>query len=79
PQVARRDLLERALSTASDKVFEGTDESSLLEALGVQVRLVNGSRFNFKITSPEDLALAEVCLARQEEAGEAFSSSGGGN
>lgn len=79
PQIVRRDLLERALSMALDKVFEGTDESALLEALGVRVKLVHGSKFNFKITSPEDLALAEACLAWQEEAGAAFSSPGGRN
>jgi 2-C-methyl-D-erythritol 4-phosphate cytidylyltransferase len=79
PQVFRRDLLEQALSMASDKALEGTDESALLEALGIRVKLVNGSKFNFKITSPEDLVLAEACLARQEKAGTAFLSPGGRN
>ena len=69
PQVARRDLLERALKEAAASGREGTDEAALLEAAGVRVRLVLGARSNFKITSPEDLALAEAFLAR-EGAGE---------
>ncbi len=64
PQVARRDLLVRALETAAAGGVEGTDEAALLEAIGVRVKLVPGSRMNLKITTPEDMALAEAWLAR---------------
>ncbi len=64
PQVARRDLLEKALETAEASGMAGTDEAALLEAIGVRVKLVPGSRMNLKLTTPEDLALAEAYLAR---------------
>jgi 2-C-methyl-D-erythritol 4-phosphate cytidylyltransferase len=69
PQVARRDLLERALKEAAAGGREGTDEAALLEAAGVRVKLVLGAKSNFKITTLDDLALAEAFLAR-EGAGE---------
>ena len=40
-----------------------TDEASAMEASGHHPALVRGSVFNFKITWPEDLALAEAWLA----------------
>jgi 2-C-methyl-D-erythritol 4-phosphate cytidylyltransferase len=39
-----------------------TDESSLVERLGVSVATVEGSPRNIKITKPEDLAIGEVLL-----------------
>lgn len=45
---------ERAISTG----LEATDDAALVEALGHPVRVVPGSRINFKITTREDLALA---------------------
>jgi len=70
PQVARRDLLERAFEDASARGREGTDEAALLESIGVRVRLVPGAASNLKITTPEDLALAEAYLAHSAEEGE---------
>ena len=59
PQMFRLGLLERALQQAGAQV---TDESSAIEALGLAPRLVNGSAQNFKVTYPEDFALAEAVL-----------------
>ena len=39
---------------------EVTDDASLVEKLGVRVKVVRGSYFNIKITTPEDLVLAEA-------------------
>ena len=39
-----------------------TDESSAIEALGLAPKLVPGSAQNFKVTYPEDFALAEAIL-----------------
>ncbi len=64
PQMFRLGLLQRALQQAGDAV---TDESSAIEALGLAPRLVAGSAQNFKVTYPEDFALAEaVLLARKK-------------
>lgn len=63
PQVARRELLEKALRAAREEGREGTDEAALLEAIGVKVRLVPGDPVNLKVTRPGDLALAEAWLA----------------
>jgi 2-C-methyl-D-erythritol 4-phosphate cytidylyltransferase len=59
PQMFRLGLLQRALLQAGGEV---TDESSAIEALGLAPRLVNGSAQNFKVTYPEDFALAEAVL-----------------
>jgi 2-C-methyl-D-erythritol 4-phosphate cytidylyltransferase len=59
PQMFRIGLLSQALQAAGEAV---TDESSAIEALGLQPRLVPGSAQNFKVTYPEDFALAEAIL-----------------
>jgi len=59
PQMFRLELLELALRAAGDQV---TDESSAVEALGLSPRLVPGSAINFKVTYPEDFALARAVL-----------------
>jgi len=60
PQVFSRALLEKAFATAPGS--QATDESSLVEALGHPVTVVPGSPLNIKITSREDLRMAEKCL-----------------
>jgi 2-C-methyl-D-erythritol 4-phosphate cytidylyltransferase len=59
PQMLRIGALMDALQQAGDQV---TDESSAMEALGLQPLLVPGSAQNFKVTYPEDFALAEAVL-----------------
>jgi 2-C-methyl-D-erythritol 4-phosphate cytidylyltransferase len=59
PQVFHRDLLLRAHGAAADVA---TDDAALVEALGHEVRLYEGERWNLKVTSPEDLLLAEALL-----------------
>ncbi len=60
PQMFRLGLLQQALQQAGDAV---TDEASAVEALGHRPLLVPGELENFKITWPQDLALAERLLA----------------
>jgi 2-C-methyl-D-erythritol 4-phosphate cytidylyltransferase len=55
-------LLRRALAQAGPSV---TDEASAVEALGLHPRLVPGSAQNFKVTWPEDFALAQAVLANR--------------
>jgi 2-C-methyl-D-erythritol 4-phosphate cytidylyltransferase len=59
PQMFRIGTLMTALAQAGDQV---TDESSAMEALGLKPKLVPGSAQNFKVTYPEDFALAEAVL-----------------
>lgn len=60
PQMFRWGLLRPALTHAGDAV---TDESSAIESLGHAPRLVRGDACNFKVTWPEDFALAERLLS----------------
>jgi len=59
PQMFRIAALLAALQAAGDAV---TDESFAMEAQGLQPLLVQGSAQNFKVTYPEDFALAEAIL-----------------
>ena len=67
PQVFRYDLLARAFRSAREDGFIGTDESSLVERLDVEVSVVPGSDRNIKITKPGDMDLAHLFL-REEAA-----------
>ncbi|MBW2256524.1 MAG: 2-C-methyl-D-erythritol 4-phosphate cytidylyltransferase [Deltaproteobacteria bacterium] len=68
PQVFRIDWLRDALARADADGVLGTDDASLVERLGVAVEVVEGDPANLKITSAEDLALAEIWLRRRGEA-----------
>lgn len=63
PQVFRRDVLERALAQPHDVLAAATDDAALVEAMGGTVRLVESPRENLKVTTPDDLRLAEALLA----------------
>ncbi|MBY4897589.1 2-C-methyl-D-erythritol 4-phosphate cytidylyltransferase [Cupriavidus sp. AU9028] len=62
PQMFRIGVLRQALEDALACGAEVTDEASAIERLGLKPRLVNGSLRNFKVTWPEDFALAEILL-----------------
>jgi 2-C-methyl-D-erythritol 4-phosphate cytidylyltransferase len=65
PQCFRYDLLRRAYDQLDEVEAAGTevtDDSLLVERLGVQIIAVEGSARNIKITQEEDLALAETLL-----------------
>jgi 2-C-methyl-D-erythritol 4-phosphate cytidylyltransferase len=59
PQTFQVSLLREAFTKAQDDNFYGTDEGSLIEYLGREVKVVSGSEFNIKITRSEDLVLGE--------------------
>ena len=67
PQCFRFDLLRRAYESALAEGLDATDDSALVERLGVSVSVVEGSARNVKITRPEDLAVAEVLLEQFKE------------
>lgn len=63
PQAFRCALIRDAHRRASDAAFAGTDDASLVEWRGGAVAVLPGSPFNFKLTTPADLALARALLA----------------
>lgn len=62
PQAFRFDLLSRAVAALDDKDPRVTDESSAVELLGGEVRLVQSATPNPKVTVPEDLVTAARLL-----------------
>lgn len=65
PQVFHADLYRCAAYYAVEKEFEATDDASLCEFTGFEVKCVEGSYENIKITTPEDLVCAEALLRRR--------------
>ena len=68
PQMFRIGPLLAALEAAGQAGLEVTDESSAMEAYGLKPKLVPGSAQNFKVTWPEDFALAEAVLGARARA-----------
>jgi 2-C-methyl-D-erythritol 4-phosphate cytidylyltransferase len=62
PQAFHRAVLERALDQDDAVLAAATDDASLVEAQGGRVRLIPSPATNFKVTTPEDLRLAESLL-----------------
>ena len=60
PQAFQYDLILKAHETARRDGYVGTDDASLVERLGEDVKIINGGRFNIKITKKEDLAVAKA-------------------
>ncbi len=69
PQTFRYEIILRAYEKAGEEKFRGTDDASLVERMGIAVKIVRGSYDNIKITTPQDLILAEAILAKREEQG----------
>ncbi|MDR7417147.1 MAG: 2-C-methyl-D-erythritol 4-phosphate cytidylyltransferase [Armatimonadota bacterium] len=67
PQGFRIELLRAAHARARAEGFYGTDDAVLVERLGHPVHVVPGSARNLKITTPEDLLVAEALLRWPEE------------
>lgn len=63
PQTFRRELLVAAHEQAAAAGVLATDDAALVEWTGGSVRLVQGSYYNFKVTTPEDVVLAEAVAA----------------
>lgn len=70
PQAFRFSLLVEAHRQAAERGLEATDDCALVEAMGEPVRVVRGTPSNLKVTTPEDLIMAEALL-RARQAGDA--------
>lgn len=69
PQVARPALFAAGFALVASRSLAVTDDVSVVEALGGAVRLTRGRYTNIKVTTPEDLEIAEKLLAEQRRAG----------
>ncbi len=62
PQAFRLGLLRRVHAAPEEFLRSATDDASLVERSGGRVAMVPGEKTNIKLTSPEDLVLAEAIL-----------------
>ena len=60
PQGFKRDILLKAYAQAEHDNFLGTDDASLVERIGVKVKVVMSDYRNIKITTPEDILIAKT-------------------
>ncbi len=65
PQIMMLDLLKKGFAKAKEQNLTVTDDVSLVECLGHRVKLVEGSYENEKITTEQDLSLAESILRKR--------------
>jgi 2-C-methyl-D-erythritol 4-phosphate cytidylyltransferase len=64
PQAFRREVILAAYERAATDGFYGTDDASLVERMGIPVRMIPGDVDNIKVTTPEDLARGERMIRR---------------
>jgi len=64
PQVFRRDWFAQALRRANHGLDRFPDDAAIVESAGFAVRMIPGDPLNIKVTTQEDLILAEAILAR---------------
>jgi 2-C-methyl-D-erythritol 4-phosphate cytidylyltransferase len=62
PQAFGRKLLEKAHARGAARGLKATDDAALVEAMGHRVRIVPGESRNLKVTTPEDLVMAQALL-----------------
>lgn len=67
PQVFRYHIISEVSEKAAREGISATDDTSLAEAFGIPVHLITCSYGNIKITTPEDVALAEFLLRQKAE------------
>ena len=65
PQGFRKEILLRAYQKAEEENFLGTDDASLVERLGEKIKIVQSDYKNIKITTPEDVKIAETFLQKK--------------
>ena len=70
PQVFKYSIIKDALENAIKSNYSGTDDAFFVENMGISVKMVKGSNLNIKITTKEDLELAQVILKHREIEGD---------
>ena len=64
PQAFELELLKEAFKKAYDEKFYGTDDASLIERIGKEVKMVEGFYVNIKITTREDMMMADALMKK---------------
>ncbi len=64
PQAFSVDIIKRAHRRAIEEGILGTDDAFLAERIGIKVRMVEGSYENIKVTTPEDMIIAETIMSK---------------
>ena len=64
PQAFKFALLKEAYQSAYDEKFYGTDDASLVERIGEKVKMIEGSYENIKITTQEDILIADALMKK---------------
>ncbi|MGE5328977.1 MAG: 2-C-methyl-D-erythritol 4-phosphate cytidylyltransferase [Deltaproteobacteria bacterium] len=67
PQAFKKELLVQAHNRAEALDIQATDDAMLVEMLGHRIKVIEGSYENIKITTPEDIAIAEAILKYREK------------
>lgn len=67
PQVFKRQLYFEAVTFAREHGLDFTDDCQLVEAINHKIYMTTGDYTNLKITTPEDIAIAEILLKRREK------------
>ena len=67
PQAFERDVIKKAYEAAYRDNYYGTDDAALVERIGVKVMMIRGSYDNIKITTKDDIMLAEVFIRRLKQ------------
>jgi 2-C-methyl-D-erythritol 4-phosphate cytidylyltransferase len=67
PQVIKIETLQRGFVKVARENLEVTDDVSIVEALGEPVKLTLGEYTNLKITTPEDMDVAEAILEERKD------------
>ncbi|MEO3406281.1 2-C-methyl-D-erythritol 4-phosphate cytidylyltransferase [Mucilaginibacter sp. CAU 1740] len=65
PQTFKASLLRKAYEQPFDTKF--TDDASVVEQYGAEIKLTEGDHSNIKITFPEDIAVAELLLSKKPQ------------
>jgi 2-C-methyl-D-erythritol 4-phosphate cytidylyltransferase len=66
PQTFKCDLISKAYKDGMAKKLYGYDDATFIELMGKKVKVIEGSPYNIKITTPEDLVLAKGMLSQMQ-------------
>jgi len=64
PQAFKPDIIRKAHESAAAEGISGTDDAFLVEILGIQVKMIESSYENIKVTTPEDIIVAETLMGK---------------